>query len=104
MEIGIAAITLPATYRQDEIDASLIGHAGEAQTIRPTCGPAFQHLGGRAARGAIGSEHPDLERVGVVHAEAVADRSITSCHLIVSGISGNGNQDSTIYNTQGRKA
>src|SRR5205823_6449597 len=92
MEIGIAAITFPATYRQDEIDAGLIGHAGDAQTIRPTCRPAFRHLGGRAAGGTIGSEHPDLERVRVVHAEAVAHRSITNCHLIVSGISGNGNQ------------
>src|SRR5438093_6316158 len=102
MEIGIAAITLPAAYRQDEIDAGLIGHAGEAQTIRPTCGPAFRHLGSRAARGTIGSEHPDLERVRVIHAEAVAHRSTTNCHLIVSGTNRNGNQGSTIYNTQGR--
>src|SRR5262249_57225345 len=85
MEIGIAAITLPAAYRQDEIDAGLIGHDGEVQTIRPTRGPAFRHLGGGAARGTIGSEHANLERVRVVHAEAVAHRSITNCHLIVSG-------------------
>src|SRR5262245_53734988 len=103
MEIGIAAITLPAAYRQDEIDAGLIGHAGKVQTIQPTCRPALRHLGGRAAGGTIGSEHPDLEGVRVVHAEAVTHRSITNCHLIGSGISGNGNQGSTIYNTRGRK-
>src|SRR5712675_1004922 len=104
MEVGIAAITLPAAYREDEIDAGLIGHAGEATTIRPACGPAFRHLGGRAAGGTIGSEHPDLERIRVVHAEAVAHRPMTNCHPIVSGISGNGNRDSIIYNTQGVRA
>src|SRR5215475_7251238 len=99
MEIGIAAIALPAAYWEDKIDTRLVRHAREAQAIGPPCGPAFRHLGGRATRGTVGSEHPDLERVRVVHAEALTHRS--SHHLIVSRSSGNRNQCSTIYNIQG---
>src|SRR5215475_10232113 len=86
MEIGIAAIALPAAYWEDKIDTRGVRHAREAQAIGPTCGPAFRHLGGRTTRGTVGPEHPDLERVRVVHAETLTHRSSTNHHLIVSGV------------------
>src|SRR5262249_5654293 len=100
VEIGITAVALPAAYRQDEIDASPIGHPREAQAVRPTCGPAFRRSGGRAARGTVGPEHPDLERVRVVHAQALTHRSTRYWHLIVSRISGNGNQGPIIQHSR----
>src|SRR5215510_16358024 len=82
MEVGIAAIALPAAYWENKMDTRLVCHTREAQAIGPTCGPAFRHLGGRTTRGTIGPEHPDLERVHVVHAEALTHRSSTNHHLI----------------------
>src|SRR5215471_8697205 len=101
MEVGIAAIALPAAYWEDEIDTGLVRHARETQAIGPTCRPAFRHRGGRTTRGTVGPEHPDLERVRVVHAEPLTHRSSTNRHLIVSRTIGNRNQSSTIYNIQG---
>src|SRR5215467_7384260 len=99
MEVGIAAIALPAAYWEDEIDTGLVRHARELQAIGPTCRPAFRHRGGRTTRGTVGPEHPDLERVRVVHVEARSHRF--SYHLLDSRIIGNRNQSSTIYNIQG---
>ncbi len=50
VKVGIAAIALPTGDRQHEIDASVVRHPGEVQTVRPVCRPALRHFGGRAAR------------------------------------------------------
>src|SRR5215467_11373726 len=89
MEISVAAIALPAAYWEDEIDTGLVRHAREADALGPTCRPAFRHRGGRATRGTVDPEHPDLERVRVVHAEPLTHRSSTNRHLIISRTSGN---------------
>src|SRR5262245_55577310 len=74
VKIGLAAIALPAADRQHEVDAGLVGHAGEAGAVRPARGPALRHLGGGAAGRAVGAEHADLQRIGVVHGDALMHR------------------------------
>src|SRR5947208_146085 len=39
VEIRVAAVALPATDRQNELDAALFPNAREAQAVRPTRGP-----------------------------------------------------------------
>ena len=72
VQIGVAAVALPAADRQHEVDAGGVRHAGEREAVRPARRPALRHLGGRAAGRAVGAEQADLERVGVVHRQAVA--------------------------------
>ena len=74
VQVGIAAVALPAADRQHEVDAGLVAHLGEREAILPARRPALRHLGGGAARRAVGAEQPELEGVGVVHVEAVALR------------------------------
>ena len=80
VKVGVAAIALPAADRQHEVDAGLVRHARELQAIRPAGRPPLRHLGGRAARRAVGAEDADLQRVGVVHRRAVGQRSSTAQH------------------------
>ena len=77
VQIGVAAVALPAADRQHEVDAGLVGHAGEREAVRPARRPALRHLGGRAAGRAVGAEQAELQRVGVVHRQAVAHAMAT---------------------------
>ncbi len=74
MHVGLAAVTLPAADRQDEVDAARVGHLGERKAILPARRPALRHLRRRASRGTIDAEQAELERVGVVHRHTVALR------------------------------
>ena len=74
MEIGVAAVAFPAADRQHEIDAGVVRHTGEPQAIGPARRPALRHLGGGAAGRAVRAEEPDLERIGIVHGDALAHR------------------------------
>ena len=76
MEVATAAIALPASDRQKKIDASLIGHASELEAIRPTREPALGHQRRSACRRAIRPEEADLQRIGVVHLAAIAQRCV----------------------------
>ena len=75
VEIGVAAVAFPAADRQHEIDAGFVGHRAEREAIRPARGPALRRLGRGARRRAVRAEHADLERVGVVHRQALFHRS-----------------------------
>src|ERR1700719_4848127 len=70
MEIGLAAVTLPARDRQHEIEPRLVGEFRQRQAVLPARRPAFRLFGGRAAGRAVGAEQPDLERVVVIHGDA----------------------------------
>ena len=70
--VGVAAVALPAPDRQHELDAGLVGHAGEREVVLPVAGPALRHHGDRAAGRAVRAEQADLERVVGVHRHAVA--------------------------------
>ena len=48
VEIGIAAIALPARDRQHEIKPGLVGEPRQSETFRPVRRPALRHLRGRA--------------------------------------------------------
>ena len=74
MEIGVAAITLPARDRQHEIEARRIRHAGKRQAVGPVSRPPLRYRRGGAAGGAIGAEQPDLKGVPVVHGAAFGQR------------------------------
>jgi hypothetical protein len=63
--IGFAAITLPASNRQDEFEAGIISQLRGFDVIVPRCRPAARRLGhGKAVR-AVGGKQAELEFIGV---------------------------------------
>ena len=74
VEIGGAAITLPARDWQHEVDAARLRHAGEREAVGPARRPALRHLRRRTAGGAIGAEQAELERIAIEHREALGQR------------------------------
>ena len=69
--VGVAAVALPASDRQHEVDAGLVRHAHELEIVRPASRPALRHQRHGAAGRTVCAEQPDLELVGVVHRPAV---------------------------------
>ena len=59
--IGVAAISLPASDRQHELDAGPVRHLRQSDAVGPTPGPALRHHRDRAAGGAV------VEPVGAAH-------------------------------------
>jgi hypothetical protein len=87
VKIGVAAIALPARDRQHEIEAGFVGKLRQRQTIGPACRPPLRNFGRRAAGRAIGAEQSDLERIAIVHGDAVLHRRAARQHGVVSPMS-----------------
>src|SRR5262249_54497625 len=69
--VGVAAITLPAPDREEEVDADVVGHPGELEIVRPAPGPALRNERDRPSRRAVRPEQADLELVRIVHRHAI---------------------------------
>src|SRR6185437_824084 len=69
--VGVAAVTLPPADRQHELEAGLVGHARETQTIGPTAAPAFRDLRHGAARRTVGAEQAKLQIVAAVERQSI---------------------------------
>jgi len=86
VKIRATAVALPARDRQHEIETSIVGQLRQRETVGPACRPALRDFGGRAARRAIGAEQSDLERVAIVHGDAVLHGCAARQHGILPGI------------------
>src|SRR5262249_17288727 len=69
--VGIAAITLPAPDREQEVDADVVGHPGGLEIVRPAPGPALRNERDGPPRRAARREQADLEFVRSVHRHAI---------------------------------
>jgi hypothetical protein len=78
--IGRPAISLPATDRQQEIDACLVRHQREFLVVRPAPRPTFGNERYGASGRAIRAEQADLQLVAGVHGEARIQRRRRSVH------------------------
>src|SRR5579875_1255107 len=67
LEIGLAAVTFPASHRHHAFDARLIGHLRQLDVVRPARVPSFGHLGcGHSAR-TVRREDADLHPIAIEH-------------------------------------
>src|SRR6185436_21144462 len=66
MKIAVAAVTLPPSDREEEIDAAFVGDTRHLETIRPGCLPTLRHQRSGARGGAVRAKQADFQSILVV--------------------------------------
>src|SRR6185369_10891302 len=74
MKIAVAAVTLPPSNWEEEINAAFVGDARHLETIRPGCLPTLRRQCSGARGGAVRSKQADFQGILVIHLDALGHR------------------------------